>query len=143
MIRTLLPVSLLLLTACVDEKVLPVPDGDFTFSMAEPDGTAEALDVVLSIDTEGLLLSLTDADGAVQEWDLVLHDADDRYTDCYTNYTHATMDAYSVDGSVVLADVTLEQPVLTTKCGGDVMLGAWAADGGAFDGPIFYFTPAE
>ncbi|MES2643225.1 MAG: hypothetical protein V4850_27320 [Myxococcota bacterium] len=141
MTRTLLPLALLLLSACTVD-VLPVPNGDYVFAMAEPEGTADTVDGVLSIDTGALLLSLTDAEGAVEEWDLVAHDAGDRYTDCYTNYSHATMDAYSVDGSVVLAGVILDAPVLTTKCGGDVMLGAWAADGGAFDGPIFYFTPA-
>lgn len=141
MTRTTLTATLLFLTACPGE-ILPLPDGDFEFSRAEPDGTAGALEGTLSVDTEALTLTFTDAD-AVQEWNLVPHEASDLYTDCYTNYTHATMDTYDIAGDVTLGGVAIERPVLTSMCGGDLLVGTWSVDGGTFDGTIFYFAPAE
>ncbi len=134
---TLLPA----LAGCPSPAVTtePVPNGDFSFYMADPaDVTADAM--AISVDTDALTLAVTLQDGSVVNETLVAHAADALYTDCYTNSSHATMDTYDVVGDPILVDgVALQSPVLASKCGGRPMLGEWSSSGASFAGVILYF----
>lgn len=133
---------LLSLFACSNENVAEMPQGDFAlYDVEVADHSVEDFaGMALSIDVEGLKMSLTLPDGSVQEAALVEQPQDEWPTDCYTMNSHVVVQSFDVDiDSLTIGDVVLEAPVLSSKCGGRPMLGAWDDAEKGLGAPLFIF----
>lgn len=148
-VSPVLLLSVLSLAACGgDVSEAEVPSGTFAFSLVtdDPDSTIDpaALDgVLLEIDHDAAILTVTQADGSSVELNLVLRDKEAWEADCYTMNSHSLTEVYDVDAeSLALGEVVIDLPVLSAKCGGNPLLGSEGADA-TFDGPVLVFTSVE
>lgn len=129
-------------------KEQQVPDGEFSLYMIENEDLSEGdvsafegLSIIIDRDAETLTVQL--ADGTSQTADLLLRAEEEWEADCYTNDTHALTEVFDVDvESLDLGAATVDQPVLSAKCGGRPMLGAAGADS-TFSGAVYYFEALD
>lgn len=133
---------LLSLFACSHVNTAEMPQGEFTlYDVDVVDHSVEDFaGMALSVDTEGLRMSLTLPDGSVQEADLVELPENEWPTDCYTMNSHAAVQSFDVDlDSITIGAVVLEDPILSSKCGGRPMLGVWDDSAEGLGAPLFIF----
>lgn len=108
----------------VAEEVL-VESGSYRlYDVWADDAPADGLSgVTIDVDTEELTATLHLADGSQPSLTLTALPKDEWIEDCWTSDSYTLAQAFAISPDpVVIGALTIESPVLTTKCGGNLML---------------------
>ena len=134
---------LLLGAACAPSPAVhahPVPSGQYV--MDYQSGTSGVDSARLTVQTAALEAKLSVNDGVESTLVLAQTPRSEWLSDCFTMNSHAVDEVYRVSPDPLpVGGALLSHPILTTKCGGRLLLGT-SAEGGLAD-PTLGFVPGS
>ena len=117
-----------------------VADGTYNFDLSSAPGhtDAEFTGTVLTINLTAHSATLVPTNGAPITAALTATSRDLWISDCFTNNSHSLDEVYRIaPDPLVIGSLSIPSPVVTTKCGGRVLIGTYS--NGALGTPYLGF----